>query len=56
MKEFIVAGIAGLLSKEEPSATNEVITNLGRFYELLQFIGTMSTPIIAIMDGIISKI
>lgn len=47
--------IAELLSKDTPSATDEVITSLGKFYELLQFIGTMNTPVVAIMDGIISK-
>lgn len=49
-------GIAGLLSKDKLSATNEIISNLGKFYELLQFIGTMNTPVIALMDGITSKI
>ncbi|KAG2204452.1 hypothetical protein INT47_005243 [Mucor saturninus] len=48
-----IKSIAGLLAKEESSATDEVINNLGKFYELLQFIGTMKTPIIAVMDGII---
>ncbi|KAI7891031.1 ClpP/crotonase-like domain-containing protein [Mucor mucedo] len=48
-----IKSIAGLLAKEEPSATDEIINNLGKFYELLQFIGTMKTPIIAVMDGII---
>ncbi|KAI8068917.1 ClpP/crotonase-like domain-containing protein [Thamnidium elegans] len=47
-----IKSIAGLLSKEELGATNEVISNLGKFYELLQFIGTMNTPIVAIMDGV----